>query len=177
MTSAGSHAAPGCIAGRPACVEPSMASAPDGRSVVPHMGDTWQERSARCQRQPSQATCVQRRSPSSFMYHQRRSVAGRRRAGCPSSAPWAATDATPTGRSGPCWKPSPSHPRPASHAPRLTARHHCRSWLGSRSGSSSARSGSCRIGGTADFLCARDNPGHRTTRGNARKRLLTWAVG
>jgi hypothetical protein len=28
-----------------------------------------------------------------------------------------------------------------------------------------------------DFLRARDNPGHRTTWRNARKRLLTWAVG
>jgi hypothetical protein len=55
------------------------------------------------------------------MCHQRRSAAGRRRAGCPTSAPWAATDATPTGRSGPCWKPCPSHPRSASHAPRPTA--------------------------------------------------------
>ena len=44
----------------------------------------------------------------------RRSAAGPRRACCPTSAPWAATDATPTGRSGPCGKPCPSHPRPAS---------------------------------------------------------------
>jgi len=33
-----------------------------------------------------------------------------------------------------------------------------------------------RTGSTADFLRARDNPGDRTTWGNARKRLLTCAV-
>jgi hypothetical protein len=134
----------------PACVERSMASDPDRRSVVPPTGDTWQERSARCQRQPSQATCAPRRSPNSSRCHQRRSAAGRRRAGCPSFAPWAATDATPTPRSGPCWKPCPSYPQPAN---RLSDP------------------------GTADFLRARDNQGDRVTWVNARKRLLICTVG
>ena len=98
----------------PACVEPSMPSDPDRRRVVPPNGGRQHERSARCPSQPSPGICAPRRSPSSFMCHQRRSAAGRRRAGCPSSLPWAATDATPTPRSGPCWKPCPSYPRPAS---------------------------------------------------------------
>ena len=34
---------------------------------------------------------------------------------------WAAIDATPTGRSGPCWKPLSEPSLPASRAPRLTA--------------------------------------------------------
>jgi hypothetical protein len=38
MTPAGSQATPGCIAGRPACVEPSMPSDPDRRRV-PQTGD------------------------------------------------------------------------------------------------------------------------------------------
>jgi hypothetical protein len=117
----GSQAAPGCSARWPACVEHSMASDPDRHRVVSTRGGDSKNGRARCPRQPSPGTCAQRRSPSSSRCHQRRSAAGRRRACCPTSAPWAATDATPTSRSGPCWKPCPSHPRPASRAPRLTA--------------------------------------------------------
>ena len=109
----GSQAAPGCIARRPACVERSMASDPDRHRVVPTQGGDSKNGRARWPRQPSPGTCAQRRSPSSSRCHQRRSAAGRRRACCPTSAPWAATDATPTPRSGLCWKPCPSHPRPA----------------------------------------------------------------
>ena len=97
-----------------------MASGPDRHRVVP-TGGRQQERRARCPSQPSPGTCAQRRSPSSSRCPQRRSAAGPRRACCPTSAPWAATDATPTPRSGPCWKPCPSHPWPASRASRLTA--------------------------------------------------------
>ena len=124
----------GCIAGRPACVERSIPSDPDRRSVVPQTGDNRKNGRSRCRRQPSPSTCAPRKSPSSSTCHQRRSAAGRRRACCPTSVPWAATDATPTGRSGPCWKPCPSLPRPASRAPRLTAPwRRCCPWLGGRS--------------------------------------------
>jgi hypothetical protein len=103
--------------GTPGCVERWMASTHQRRRVVPHAGDTRQERRARCQRQPSRDTSVPRRSLNSCMCPQKRSVAGRRRAGCPISVPWVATDATPTPRSGRCWKPCPGHPR-ASHPSR-----------------------------------------------------------
>ncbi len=132
-TPAGSQTAPGIIAGRPACVERSIPSDPDRRSVVPQTGDNRKNGRSRCRRQPSAGTCAPRKSPSSSMCHQRRSAAGRRRACCPTSVPWAATDATPTRRSGPCWKPCPSPPRPASRAPRLTALAPLCPWLGGRS--------------------------------------------
>jgi hypothetical protein len=160
----------------PACVERSMASDPHRRSVVPPTGDTWQERSARCQRQPSQATCEPRRSPNSSMCHQRRSAAGRRRAGCPSSAPWAVTDATPTPRSGPCWKPCPSYPEPASRAPLLSAPASLLSVARWPFGIVLRLIGVVADPGPADFLRARDNPGDRTTWANARRRLLTCAI-
>ena len=143
----GSQAAPGCIARWPACVERSMASDSDRHRVVPTRGGDSKNGRARCPSQPSPGTCAQRRSPSSSRCHQRRSAAGPRRACCPTSGPWVATDATPTPRSGPCWKPCPSHPRPASRAPRLTAPRSLLSvarWSFGRS--SSARSGSCRTG-------------------------------
>jgi hypothetical protein len=158
----------------PACVERSMASDPDRRSVVPPNGGRQQERGrARCPSQPSPGTCAPRRSPSFSMCHQRRSVAGRRRVGCPSSVPWAATDATPTPRSGPCWKPCPSYPQSANRPPRLTAPAPllcvCCAWLGGRSGSS-AGSGSCRTRARPTSsvrertgVLARENRGARTT--------------
>jgi hypothetical protein len=120
-TLAGSQAVPGRIARWPACVERSMASDPDRHRVVPTQGGDSKNGRARCPSQPSPGTCAPRRSLSSSRCPQRRSAAGRRRACCPTSAPWAATDATPTARSGCCWKPCPSHPRPASRTPRLTA--------------------------------------------------------
>jgi hypothetical protein len=125
------------------CVEPWMPSDRDGRRVPPN-GDDSKNGSECCPSQPSPATSAPRRSPNSSRCHQRRSAAGRRRAGCPSSAPWAATVATPTPRSGPCWKPCPSYPRPASRAPRPTTPASPLTWLGGRSESSSARSG--RVG-------------------------------
>jgi hypothetical protein len=128
---AGSQAAPGCIPRRPACVERSIPSDPDRRRVVPQTGDDSRNGSARCQRQSSRDTCGPRRSPSFSMCHPRRSAVGPRRAGCPTSAPWVATDATPTPRSGPCWKPCPSPPRSTSRSPH--GRHHCCPWLGGRS--------------------------------------------
>jgi hypothetical protein len=85
----------------------------------PPNGDDSKTGRAHCSSQPSPGTCAPAKSPSFSMCHQRRSAAGHRRAGCPTSAPWAATDATPTPRSGPCWRPCPSHPRPTSRAPRL----------------------------------------------------------
>jgi hypothetical protein len=97
-----------------------MASDPDRHRVVPTRGGDSKNGRARCPSQPSPGTCAQRRSPSSSRCPQRRSAAGPRRACCPTSGPWAATDATPTPRSGPCWKPCPSHSRPASRAPRLS---------------------------------------------------------
>jgi hypothetical protein len=144
----GPQAAPGCITRWPACVEHSMASDPDRHRVVPKPGDDSTQGRARCPRQPSPGTYAPRRSPSSSRCPQRRSAAGPRRACCPTSAPWAATDATPTGRSGPCWKPCPSHPRPASpHASRLPAPPSLLSMASvAVRGSSSARSGSCRTG-------------------------------
>jgi hypothetical protein len=123
-----------------------MPSDPHRRRVVPPNGDDSKDGSARCPSQPSPATYAPPRSPSSSRCHQRRSAAGPRRAGCRSSAPWAATDATPTPRSGPCWKPCPSYPRPASHAPRPTAPASPLTWLGGRTGSSSARLESSRTG-------------------------------
>jgi hypothetical protein len=120
-TPAGRRAAPGFIARRPACVERSIPSDSDRRSVVPQTGDNRKNGRSRCRRQPSPGTCAPRRSPSSSTCHQRRSAAGRRRACCPTSVPWAATDATPTRRSGPCWKPCPSLPGPLARAC-LTAR-------------------------------------------------------
>jgi hypothetical protein len=130
MTPAGSQAAPRCIPRRPACIERSIASDPDRRRVVPQTGDDDSRNgSARCQRQSSRDTCGPRRSPSFSMCHPRRSAVGPRRAGCPTSAPWAATDATPTPRSGPCWKPCPSHPRPASRQARPNNRSvRARAW-------------------------------------------------
>ena len=111
------------------------------------------------------------------MCHQRRSAAGRRRAGCPTSAPWAATDATPTGRSGPCWKPCPSHPRPASRAPRLTAPG--TSVVARWPFGIVLRSIGGRVGprSTADFLRARENPGGRMTCDGGRTELLSCDVG
>jgi hypothetical protein len=123
----------GCIAGRPACVERSIPSDPDRRSVVPQTGNNRKNGRSRCPRQASPGTYAPRKSPSSSRCHQRRSAAGRRRACCPTSGPWAATDATPTRRSGLCWKPCPSPPGPASRAPRLTALAPLCPWLGSRS--------------------------------------------
>jgi hypothetical protein len=163
------------VAGLP-FVEPSMASDPNRHRVVPKPGDDTKNRSARCPSQPSPNTCAPRRSPSSSRCPQRRSAAGRRRACCPTSAPWAATDATPTPRSGPCWKPCPSHPRPASRAPRLTALAPLLSVASVvvRDRPLLDRDG---VGpGTGDFVRARDNPGHCMTWANARKRLLTSAV-
>jgi hypothetical protein len=98
-----------------------MLSGPDRHRVVPTRGDDSKNGRARCPSQPSPGTCAQPRSPSSSRCPQRRSAAGRRRACCPTSGPWAATDATPTPRSGPCGQPCPSHPRPASRGSRLTA--------------------------------------------------------
>jgi hypothetical protein len=106
-----------------------MVSDPDRHRVVPKSGDESKNGRARCPRQPSPSTCAPRRSPSSSRCPQRRSAVGRRRVCCPTSAPWAATDATPTPRSGPCWKACPSHPRPASRAPRLTAPAPLCPWL------------------------------------------------
>ena len=123
-----------------------MPSNPHRHRVVPRKGDDSNNGSACCPSQPSLATSALRRSPSSSRCHQRRSAAGPRRAGCPSSAPWAATVATPTPRSGPCWKPCPSYPRPASHAPRPTTPASPLTWLDGRPGTSSARSKSCRTG-------------------------------
>jgi len=145
-TPAGSKPHQGFIAGRPACVERSIPSDPDRRSVVPQTGDDSKNGRSRCLRQPSPGTCAPRKSPSSSMYHQRPSAAGRRRACCPTSVPWAATDATPTRRSGPCWKPCPSPPRPASRAPRLTALAPLLSVAWWPFGSSSARSGGLEPG-------------------------------
>jgi hypothetical protein len=136
----------GFIAGRPACVERSIPSDPDRRSVVPQTGDDSKNGRSRCRRQPSPGTCAPGKSPSSSTCHQRRSAAGRRRACCPTSVPWAATDATPTRRSGPCWKPCPSPPRPASRAPRLTALAPLLSVAWWPFGSSSARSGGLEPG-------------------------------
>jgi hypothetical protein len=167
----------GCIAGRPACVERSIPSDPDGRRVVPKPGDDSKNGRARCSRQPSPGTCAQRRSPSFSRCPQRRSAAGRRRACCPTSAPWAATDATPTGRSGRCWKPCPRHPRPASRAPGLTAPGPLLSMARWPFGIVLRLIGVVSDRGTADFLRARDNPGDYVTRANARKRLLTCVVG
>ena len=144
-TLAGSQAVPGRMARWPACVERSMASDPDRHRVVPTRGGDSKNGRACCPRQPSPGTCAQPRSPSSSRCPQRRSAAGRRRACCPTSAPWAATDATPTAKSGPCWKPCPSHPRPASRAPRLTALGTTVvRGLGCLTGSFSAQSESCR---------------------------------
>ena len=140
----------------PACVERSMASDPDRRSVVPPNGGRQQERGrARCPSQPSPGTCAPRRSPSFSMCHQRRSVAGRRRVGCPSSVPWAATDATPTPRSGPCWKPCPSYPQSANRPPRLTAPAPLLS-VARRPFRILRSIGILSNPGTADFLRARD---------------------
>ena len=97
-----------------------MPSNPHRHRVVPRTGDDSNNGSACCPSQPSLATSAPRRSPSSSSCHQRRSAAGPRRAGCPSSAPWAVTDATPTPTSEPCWKPSPNYPWPANHAPHPT---------------------------------------------------------
>jgi hypothetical protein len=110
------------------------------------------------------------------MCHQRRSAGGRRRAGCPTSAPWAATDATPTGRSGPCWKPCPSHPRPASRAPRLTAPG--TSVVARWPFGIVLRSIGGRVGprSTADFLRARENPGGRMTCAVGRRELLSCGL-
>jgi hypothetical protein len=127
---------------------------PTGIGSSPPTGDDSKNGSARCPSQPSPGTCAPRRSPSFFMCHQRRSAAGRRRAGCPTSAPWAATDATPTGRSGPCWQPCPRHPRPASRAPRLTAPASVARWP---FGIVLRSIGIMSDRGTADFFCARDN--------------------
>jgi hypothetical protein len=117
----GNQTAPGCITSWPACVEHSMASDPNRHRVSLNPGDHSKNGRARCPSQPSPGICAPRRSPSSSRCPQRRSAAGPRRACCPTSAPWVATDATPTPRSGPCGKPCPSHPRPGSRAPRLTA--------------------------------------------------------
>jgi hypothetical protein len=162
--------------GRPACVERSIPSDPDRRRVVPQTGDDTRNGSARCQRQSSRDTCGPRRSPSFSMCHQRRSAGGRRRAGCPTSAPWAATDATPTGRSGPCWKPCPSHPRPASRAPRLTAPG--TSVVARWPFGIVLRSIGGRVGprSTADFLRARENPGGRMTCAVGRRELLSCGL-
>src|SRR5918994_4033666 len=53
MRPAGSQAAPGCIAGRPACVEPSMPSDPDRRRVVPKRGTA--ARTGACVPQPTES--------------------------------------------------------------------------------------------------------------------------
>jgi hypothetical protein len=176
-TLAGSQAVPGRIARWPACVERSMASDPDRHRVVPPTGDDSKNGRARCPRQPSPGTCAQRRSPSSSRCPQRRSAAGRRRACCPTSGPWAATDATPTPRSGPCWKPCPSHPRLANRASRLTALAPLLS-VASVVVRDRPLLDRDRVGpGTGDFVRARDNPGDRTSWANARKRLLSSTVG
>jgi hypothetical protein len=94
----------------------------------------------------------------------------------PFFVPWAATDATPTPRSGPCWKPCPSYPQSANRPPHLTAPAPLLSMA--RWPFGILRSiGVVSDPGTADFLRARDNPGDRTTWANARKPLLTCAIG
>jgi hypothetical protein len=118
---------------------------------------------ARCSSQPSPGTCAPAKSPSFSMCHQRRSAAGHRRAGCPTSAPWAATDATPTPRSGPCWRPCPSHPRPTSRAPRLTTAASLLSVARWPFGIALRSIGVVSNRGTADFLRARENRGGRMT--------------
>ena len=151
-----------------------MASDPDRRRVVPLTGDDSKNRRARCPSQPSPGTCAPRRSPSFSRCHQRRSAAGRRRAGCPSSAPWAATDATPTPRSGPCWKPCPSYPRPASRPPFLTALASLLSVARWPFGIITRSIGVVSNRGAADFLRARANRLVIVACGTRQEKGVSW---
>jgi excisionase family DNA binding protein len=67
----------------------------------------------------------------------------------------------PDRESGPCWKPCPSHPRPASRASRLTAPAPLLSVASmvvlDPSPLDRNRSESCRIRDTGDLVCARQS--------------------
>jgi hypothetical protein len=181
MTPAGSQAAPGCIAGRPACVEPSMSSDPDRRRVVPSNGGRQQERE-RALPQPTEPRVPAHR-------------AGRRASSCvtkdgqPLGAggrlPFFRTFGRPPtlprpGDPGPAGNPVraiPGRLGPASRASRLTAPASMLSVARWPFGIVLRSIGVVSDRGTADFLRARENPGGRMTCDTGRMELLSCGVG
>jgi hypothetical protein len=108
----------------PACVERSMASDPDRRSVVPPERGTTARTGESALPQPTESRYLRTAQVAELLHVSPKTVSRWAQEGrLPFFVPWAATDATPTPRSGPCWKPCPSYPQSANSPPRLTARH------------------------------------------------------